>query len=154
VHDVHLAPSVYGLLFTVNTLLIVAVEVPLIAWISRHPIHWSTTCGSVLLAIGFGSLAFAHGLPAVLGSTIVWTCGEMLLLPALVSQAGTLSPPARRGSYMGLYTVALNVTVILGPWIGTGLLEHAGPRVLWLGCLAAGLLSAALLWRVREPARA
>jgi predicted MFS family arabinose efflux permease len=150
VRDVHLAPSVYGLLFTVNTLLIVAIEVPLIAWISHHPVRWSTTAGSILLGIGFGSLAFARGLGTVMASTIIWTCGEMLLLPALVSQAGTLSPPARRGAYMGLYTVALNVTVIFGPWIGTGLLERAGPRALWFTCFFAALASAAMLWRVPE----
>ena len=85
-----------------------------------------------------------------MASTIIWTCGEMLLLPALVSQAGTLSPPARRGAYMGLYTVALNVTVIFGPWIGTGLLEHAGSRALWFTCFFAALASAAMLWRVPE----
>ncbi len=152
VHDVHLKPSVYGLLFTINTLLIVAIEVPLIAWISRHPLRWSTCSGAVLLALGFGSFAFAHALPAVIASTVIWTFGEMLLLPALVSQAGELAPAARRGEYMGLYTVALNLTVILGPWAGTALLDHAGPTNLWLACFAAGLLSAVMLWRVRDRA--
>lgn len=158
VRDVHLAPSVYGLLFTLNTLLIVAIEVPLIAWISRHPIRWSTSAGAVLLALGFGSFAFARSLASVIVATVIWTGGEMLLLPALVSQATGLAPPARRGAYMGLYTVALNLTVILGPWLGTGLLEHGGAPSLWLACFGAGLLSAALLWRVperrREPAGA
>ncbi|MEO8505326.1 MAG: MFS transporter, partial [Acidobacteriota bacterium] len=153
VRDLGLAPSVYGLLFTVNTLLIVAIEVPLTAWISRHPIRWSTATGGVLLACGFGGMALIRGLPGAIVCTVLWTFGEMLLLPALVTQAGVLAPPERRGEYMGAYGLGINLTAVLGPWVGMGLLEHHGARTLWTWCLVAGLLSAGLMWRVREPIR-
>ena len=63
--NLSLPESLYGTVFTLNTLLIVALEVPL----NTAMAHWShrrtLTLGALLYAIGFGSFAFVTR-PAVL----------------------------------------------------------------------------------------
>ena len=153
VRDLGLAVWTFGLLHTVNTLLIVFLEVPLNLATAHWPHRRTLALGSVLVAAGFGALAFAHSLTAVVLTIVVWTFGEMVLLPAMASWVADAAPPEKRGSYMGLYTMAFNAALVVGSPLGTGLLEHGGGRALWLTMLALGLLSAALFTRVREPRR-
>ncbi len=151
VRDLGMAVWTFGLLHTVNTLMIVFLEVPL-NLATAHWLHRRTLAlGSVLVAAGFGALAFARSLPAVVLTIVVWTFGEMILLPAMSSWVADAAPPERRGAYMGLYTMAFNAALVVGSPLGTVLLEHGGGHTLWLTMLALGLLSAALFTRVREP---
>ena len=153
VRDVGLAVWIFGLLHTVNTLLIVFLEVPLNLAMAHWPHRRSLVLGSVLVAAGFGALAWARSLPAVVATVVVWTFGEMILVPSMSSWVADAAPPERRGSYMGLYTMAFSLALVVGAPLGTSLLEHGGGRVLWLTMLGLGLLSAALFTRVREPRR-
>ncbi|HQQ76917.1 MAG TPA: MFS transporter [Thermoanaerobaculia bacterium] len=154
VRDVGLAVWIFGLLHTVNTLLIVFVEVPLNLAMAHWPHRRSLVLGSVLVAAGFGALAWARSLPAVVATVVVWTFGEMILVPSMSSWVADVAPPDKRGAYMGLYTMAFSFALVLGGPLGTTLLEHGGGRTLWLTMLALGLLSAALFTRVKEPGRA
>ena len=153
VRDLGFAVWIFGLLHTVNTLLIVFLEVPLNLAMAHWPHRRALALGATLVAAGFGALAFARTLPAVVLTIVVWTFGEMVLLPAMSSWVADVSPPESRGVYMGLYTMAFNVAIVVGPPLGTTLLERGGGRVLWLTMLALGLLSAALFARVKEPRR-
>src|SRR5512140_2208304 len=150
VRDLGFAVWTFGLLHTVNTLMIVFLEVPLNLAMARWPHRATLALGSVLVGTGFGALAFARSLPAVVLTIVVWTVGEMVLLPAMSSWVADAAPPESRGAYMGLYTMAFNLALVVGSPFGTALLEHGGGRALWLTMLALGLLSAALFTRVRE----
>jgi MFS family permease len=151
VRDLGFAVWVFGLLHTVNTLLIVFLEVPLNLAMSHWPHRRALPLGAALVAAGFGGLAFAHSLPAVILTIVIWTFGEMVLLPGMASWVAEVAPPASRGTYMGLYTMAFNLAVVVGPPLGTALLERSGGRALWLTMLGLGLVSAALFTRVKEP---
>ncbi len=153
VRDLGLAVWVFGLLHTVNTLLIVFLEVPLNLAMAHWPHRRTLVLGSVLVAAGFGALAWARSLPAVVATVVVWTFGEMILVPSMSSWVADVAPPDSRGAYMGLYTMSFSLALVVGAPLGTSLLEHGGGRVLWLTMLALGLVSAALFSRVREPKR-
>jgi predicted MFS family arabinose efflux permease len=153
VRDLGMAVWTFGLLHTVNTLLIVFLEVPLNLSTAHWPHRRTLAFGSVLVAIGFGALAFARTLPVVVLTIVVWTFGEMIVLPGMSSWIADVAPPDKRGVYMGLYTMAFNAALVVGPPLGTALLEHGGGRLLWLTMFALGLLSAALFGRVKEPRR-
>src|SRR5688500_4325005 len=146
-----LSPAFYGMLFTVNTLLIVALEVPL----NTATAHWPNTraliIGSILFAIGFGALAVIDSPGGVIATVVVWTFGEMMLFPAMAAHLGDISPENRRGSYMGAYSMALSVAFTLGPWMGTQILDALGPASVWLTMLVLGLIAAALMSRAAPP---
>ena len=147
VRHLGLSPAFYGMLFTVNTLLIVALEVPL----NTATAHWPNTraliIGSILFAIGFGALAVIDSPAGVIATVVVWTFGEMMLFPAMAAHLGDISPENRRGSYMGAYSMALSVAFTLGPWMGTQILDALGPATVWVTMLVLGLIAAALMSR-------
>jgi predicted MFS family arabinose efflux permease len=149
VRDLHLAEHVYGILFTVNTLLIVMTEVPLNLAMTKWPHHHVLPLGALLIAAGFGAMSFASGFWSVAFTVVIWTCGEMILFPGMAAYMADIAPSARRGEYMGLFQMAMSLSFAIGPWLGTAILDRAGASMLWPATFVAGLFSAAMLWRVQ-----
>jgi predicted MFS family arabinose efflux permease len=141
--------KVFGLLFTLNTVLILLVEVA----VNHQVAHWhhgrQLALGAGLLALGFGSLAFLRPLPLLALATVVWTFGEMVFLPASTDAVAAMAPLDRRGEYLGLYSLVWTVALTVGPWLGLAAYAKAGPVPLWAGCAAVGFLSAGMVWRFR-----
>ncbi|MBI4752417.1 MAG: MFS transporter [Acidobacteria bacterium] len=144
VRDLKLAESTYGFLFTVNTLIIVFVELPLNSAMANWSHRQSLVLGGVLCGLGFGSLAFVNGTLGVVATVVIWTFGEMILFPSMVAYVADLAPAHRRGEYMGFYNLAFSLAFMLAPWAGTELLDRAGATTLWGTCLVVGLLAAAI----------
>lgn len=153
VHNLRFPESIYGTIFTVNTLLIVALEVPL----NSAMAHWShrrtLTLGALLYAVGFGSYALVGIAPfgktaGVFAAVVIWTFGEMIMMPGSSAYAAEIAPPERRGEYMGLYTMSFNVGFSVGPLLGASLLGRWGPSVAWGAAFVSGCVSALLMSRI------
>jgi MFS family permease len=149
VEQLGMPTQVFGLIFTVNTLLIVFLEVRL----NGLTAHWgparALSVGSALCTVGFGALAFLTSYWGIMLTVVIWTFGEMILFPASATYISELAPPARRGEYMGFYSMTFGIGFTIGPWAGLNILEAAGARTLWLACLVVGTLSTLLLVRIR-----
>ena len=145
VRDLHYRESFYGILFAVNTLLIVVLEVPLNLAMEAWSHRWTLVLGAVLFAIGFGSMAVLHSVPGLLAAAVVWTFGEMIAMPASGAYAADIAPPGRAGQYAGAYASAFSLAILVGPWAGTIALERFGGTVLWWGVLVVGLVGAGVL---------
>jgi len=139
------SPAFYGTLFTINTLLIVAFEVPLNQATAHWPNVWSLIAGCLLFAIGFGALAVVSSATGVLVTVVVWTFGEMMLFPAMAAHLGDIAPENKRGAYMGAYSMSLAIALAVGPWLGTQLLASIGPVGVWSIMFALGALAAVLM---------
>jgi hypothetical protein len=50
---------------------------------------------------------------------------------------------------MGVWGLGIGLAFAFGPWIGTWMLDRSGAFILWATMGVLGLLSAALLGRVR-----
>lgn len=151
VRDLGFKESFFGLLFTVNTLLIVALEVPLNHATAHWPHRRSLAAGAALFALGFGAYGLTTTAWQIVAATVVWTFGEMILMPAMSAYVSDIAPAARRGEYMGLYMMAFSVAFMLGPWAGLRALDRWGPGALWTGVLACGLASTAAFRLLKEP---
>lgn len=152
VRDLGLGSRFFGILFTVNTLLIVVLEVPLNLAMG----HWRhgrlLLLGSLCLAVGFGLTAWATSYTMLILTTVIWTFGEMILFPAMSDAVATLAPPDRRGEYMGLLSLAFAAALALGPWLGVLAYAKAGPRSVWLATFLIAGAAGLLLARFRTPA--
>ena len=101
------------------------------------------TAGACLLGLGFGLNVAATG-PALFAlGVVVWTVGEICLLPTSNAVVADIALPHMRGRYQGAYGLSFGLAGFGAPLIGTAVLQRFGSRALWLGCLAAGLLVAA-----------
>ena len=147
VRDLGVPTSGYGLLLAINTVLIVFLDLPINAATAVWPHRRSLLIGSVLVAVGFGALAFARTAGAVAATIVVWTFGEIFVFGALNALAVELAPAARRGEYMGLFQMAFSSAFLVGPALGVIVLEKLGPSILWGGCFVVAILSGALLAR-------
>jgi MFS family permease len=151
VRDLHLSAASFGLLFSLNCLLIVVLEVPL----NAATAHWShrrtLALGALLSGAGFGAMAFARGFASLAVTVVIWTFGEMLFFPASAAYATDVAPENRRGEYSGLYTMVFSLAFAIGPWAGTVALERFGARVLWGLTFLLGAIAAAMFLRMPEP---
>ncbi len=140
-----LSESAFGFLLTINTGIIIFVEVPLNSAMARWRHGRTLALGAALVGMGFGAMAFARDFWTMAATVVVWTFGEMILLPSSAAFVADLAPVGRRGEYMGLYQGTFSLALISGPWVGTRILESWGGQVLWLLAGAVGVLSAVLL---------
>ena len=151
VDNLGFTPRTFGLLFSLNCLIIVVLEIPL----NVATAHWShrrtLALGAILSGAGFGAMAFARDFWSLAGTVVIWTFGEMLFFPASAAYATDIAPDARRGEYSGLYTMVFSIAFGVGPWAGTVVLERAGARVLWGLTFLLGALAAAIFVRLPEP---
>jgi MFS family permease len=153
VRDLGFTPRAFGLLFSLNCVLIVLIEVPLNAATAHWPHRRTLALGALLSGAGFGGMALAHGAVSLAVTVVVWTFGEMLFFPASAAYATDIAPDARRGEYSGLYTMMFSTAFAIGPWAGTVVLERIGARSLWGITAVLGAAAAAMLLRMPEPAR-
>lgn len=154
VRDLGLTKPEFGLLSAVNTTLIVFLEV----WVNTSTAHWShrlsLVSGTVLCAVGFGLIGLAGGFWGLAACVTVWTFGEMILFPSMGNFMADAAPPARRGEYMGAYTMAFGLAFAVAPWAGTVLMESRGAPVLWASVGVLGLAAAAIMYRAGGLVRA
>lgn len=154
VRDLRLPESFYGSLFTINTVLIVLLEVRLNLATAHWPHGRTLMLGSLLYAIGFGAMVAARTPAAIIATVLIWTFGEMILFPGMADYVASIAPSHRRGAYMGLFTLTFGAAFSFGPWLGTWLLDAYGSRVLWPFMGGLGLVSALALARIGSSPRA
>jgi MFS family permease len=150
VHELRLSEAAYGLMFTINTLIIVLAEVRTNSAMAHWPHGRALGLGSLLLGIGFGALAFAHSISSIIVTVVIWTAGEIVFLPTLSAYVAGLAPRGRAGEYMGYYLMAWGIAFALAPLLGTAVMQRFGSQTLWLASLAFGLISAVLLLRIED----
>ena len=141
VHDLGFATSVYGIVFAINTIIIIFIEVPLNNLMNNWNEKKSLALGALLMGIGFGAMALATNLDLIIITTIVWTFGEMIFFPVSASHVSSLSPEKKRGEYMGYFQMMFSIAFLFGPWIGTLVFEFYGSAVLWTATFILGLIS-------------
>jgi len=147
--------SAYGILLGVNALVVIAIELPVTHRLQRVPAHLVIAAGLVVLGLGLGATNFAATLPALLGTVLIWTLGEIVASPIATTVPGRRAPGDLRGAYQGAFAAALTLAYCVGPALG-GLLFSRGQALLWGACAAVDAGSAVLVLlagRVEERER-
>jgi predicted MFS family arabinose efflux permease len=146
VRDLHFTEAGFGALLAINTVMIILLEVPLNSsmadWSHRHAL----ALGALLIGAGFGALVFVKGTFGVAATIVLWTFGEMILLPASSAFVSDISPRQQSGAYMGLYTMGFSVAFAIGPWLGTQVLDNIGAGAIWIATFACGCITAFMVW--------
>jgi MFS family permease len=141
VRDLHFSKSAYGMLFTLNTLMIVTMEIPLNSITAHWKARRAFVIGCICVAVGFGALAFARTFLEVAITVAIWTVGEMMLFPAMSAYISDIAPDGQRGQYMGFYAMSFNVALMAAPSLGTFGLERFGPMLFWSSMVGIAFVS-------------
>ncbi len=148
----------FGLIYSLNGVLVVLLQLPVSRWIERSPRYLSWLSGGTL-AYGVGFLLFyaAGAFPMYLLAMGVLTLGEDVVSPTQQTLVAAFGGSERRGSYFGAYNATTNATRAIGPVVGTVLLGLGpfGPAYLWGGMAAVSVAVAIgfLVLRVRTGRR-
>lgn len=146
--DLHLDESAYGMLVTLNAVLVIVCEIPFNTITGKWSYARSLVWGSLLCGVGYGALAFGGGFRFLALTVAVWTFGEMLLLPNMVAYVSSVAPPHRQGEYMGLYSMVFSFSLTVGPSIGLITLNHFGGTFLWTAAFILAAISAITVSRL------
>jgi MFS family permease len=95
-------------------------------------------------------MAFAHNIPFLIVTIIIWTFGEMIVFPASATYVSEIAPAKKRGEYMGFYQMSFSISFMAGPWLGTLVLENYGSFTLWIGTFAFCIVSAMMMMRLKS----
>jgi len=142
--------STYGLLLSINGVLIILFELMITAWTQRHPPQRMISLGYFLSGIGVALTGLAHSIPALAATVVVWTLGEMIASPVTGAYVTDLAPEQYRGRYQGLWVFAWALGLIIGPSVGT-LVFQRNPAALWIGCAVLAVASMLLARWVPYP---
>ena len=131
VNDLGLSEREFGLIFTVNTLFILAFEVAINQRTSSWEPSRALALGAVLIGAGLGASALVRDLNTLLLSTLVWTVGEILFFPAQLARVADIAPEERMGTYMGYQSSGFGLSFALAPVMGVPLYHALGQAGFW-----------------------
>jgi MFS family permease len=144
VHQNGFNNATYGLLIGLNGAIIVVAELLLISVTQRFRTRPVIVIGILLVGLGFAATIFAHTLPLLALTVLVWTAGEMTAFPTSTVHVANISPEHLRGRYQGAWGLAWSIGWTVGPGLGSWLYER-NTTLLWVGCGVLGLISALLV---------
>ncbi|HSA96019.1 MAG TPA: MFS transporter [Acidobacteriota bacterium] len=131
-----LAENRIGLLYPINTIMIVVFEMILMEKIRKYPLARTINISFVLLGIGLGMMPFGRGYAFGALTVAVWTFGEMLSMPLVTALISERADDSNRGRYMGLNSLSFSLAFIVGPAVGTAIYDGLGPDAVWYVCAA------------------
>lgn len=130
-------PKSVGLLWTFTSVLIIFLQAPLTRYISKlwHPL-FSLATGAILMGIGLGTVMWSHRFLHLLISVLIFTVGEMLVMPTVDTVVSEIAKPELIGTYFGVASFVWGMGESLGNAGGgqlLGLARRMGtPSLPWL----------------------
>jgi MFS family permease len=143
IRDAGYSASTYGLLQSLNGVIVALAELPVIAWTQRYPRLRMVALGELLIGLAFATLLFADTLPLLVAMVVIWTIGEMVESPMASAIAADRAPAHARGRYQSAFGSMFGIAWIFGPMLGT-ITFAANPTVLWAACGVLGIVAATL----------
>jgi len=124
--------ALYGSLMTLNALLVLVFTAPLIAALKRNRAIVNVALSYLLIAVGFGMLAFVRSPALFFVSTFIWTMGEIIDATNSDVYIANHTPMSHRGRFNSIIPVIGGFGWALSTPVGGNIIHAAGIPVLWL----------------------
>ncbi len=144
-----LAEDTIGRLLAVNTILIVVLEMVIMEKVRKYPVTRTINISFLLLGLGLGLMPFGRGALYAAFTVAVWTFGEILSMPLLAALIAGRARPETQGRYMGFFSFAFSLSLIVAPVVGTAVYERFGGDTVWYGSFGVMVVVAAAFYRLR-----
>jgi MFS family permease len=133
------SPATYGGVLALNGLAIVVVQPLAVRLLAGRDRSTVLAVSMLLVGAGVGLGAIVHSGAGYAGSVLVWTLGEIGIAVMFGATFADLAPGDLRGRYMGIGSTTWSIGAVLGPVVGTVLLDHAGRAALGVVGAVTGL---------------
>lgn len=137
-------PSAVALSFTTNTVLIVALQLPVLRLVARWRHTRALLVASTVWAASWLLLGASQAVWSVLVFGALFGLGEVFMAPALQPLVNALATDRLRGRYNALSGSMFSVAFVVSPAL-SGLLIGLGLGWLWIGGLVGGCALAVVL---------
>ena len=138
-------PAAAGLIMTASTVTLLAARPALrLGPLSGLGPSAAFAAGYVLMAAGLSGYALARTVPALLGPTVLYALGNLLLTGRSFAVVSEFAPPGRSARYLAVYGLSWGIATVLAPPLSSGLLAAFRPPVLWAAMSATSLAMAAV----------
>lgn len=138
--------TLFGFLMSLNGITVVIAQYPITRWSEKLSLFHRIVLGSGLLAAGEAGFAVFSGWYGFIGSMVLFTIGEILVVPAEYAQIDEITPNEMRGTYYGAQSFT-ELGNFMGPWFGGLLLSYFGGPVMFL--TMAGISAVSCLFFAR-----
>lgn len=143
----HIDEAVIGLLFTINTLIVIATQIPVAARIASWGRGTTFAIAAIFWAVSyalFGASPWLTVLP--FAAIVIYTVGEMLFMPTSGVLVVELAPEHLRGRYLSASSIIWGGAWGLSSWASGAILGSAHPGLLWPALIAVFLLGGVGGW--------
>ena len=153
VTQLHTSPIWASGIFVANTVLVVALQVPVTVWMSRFSRRTAMAVAGVVVAVsyvgflGAQMLGGASAAPAILAVSVLCTLGEIIYAGSSTALIAASVPESALGRALAGFQLSTGFGLAVSPAVITILAAH-GSAVLWLSLTGATLIAAAA---VRNP---
>jgi len=131
--DLDLADTVPGLLFAVNAVMVVSLQLWVTSKMEMRRRSMVLMAGQLIGAFGFSMIFFASDLLTLLACIVVITVGELVYMSIVSALIADLAPEAERGVYMGfagfVQSLAMGIGFFFGMWLMDVMVHH---EYVWL----------------------
>lgn len=122
--DLALSESDVGLVYLINGLVVLALQVPAVKLIGRIGSSAALIVGALLYVVAFFGIGAAIGVSSLAAAVALLTAGEILVAPAQHDVVAAEADPARIGRAFGVLGMVQMLGVAGGPVIGGILYDH------------------------------
>lgn len=126
VEMVKISENQLGILYTINGLMVVLLQIPVTQLLSRYKLTTQLALGAFTYAIGYGMMGIFVGFEFFIAAMIVVTLGEIFMSPPSLTLTSHLAPEGRMGRYMGIFGFFVASGWSLGPLYGGVILDKFG----------------------------
>ncbi|MBX3708979.1 MAG: MFS transporter [Gammaproteobacteria bacterium] len=130
----------FGLLFALNTLLVVTLQTPLANYFRQYHRLLVIGAGAFLLGFGMFMLTLSPTYFIVVLACIVYTLGEILFFSVAQLICYENAPTNKKGFVLGIYKMIYATSRAIGPAVGSYIFQQYGSTSLWHVCGMIGVL--------------
>ena len=146
-----LSPKTIGLLMAMNGLGVALIEMSVIYLLENKLRNFTyIKIGCALLIVAFIMMNIWKGMWVLVVSIILITLSEILAMPFMASFCMRRANPQSMGRYMGLYSMAWAVALIIAPIIGTQLIDRYSFEVMWYSLAGVTFLAMSLMFYIKD----
>ena len=128
-----ISAQAYGYLMSLNAVIVVLFQFPVTVQVKKKVPLYMMALGNLLYALSVSMYAFVSVYPLFIVSIVIFTMGEMVIAPIILTLVSNIAPLNMRGRYMAAFELGRGIASAIGPLAAGVILDNYNPHWVWYG---------------------